>query len=176
MGALSRCSHCQVAVEPGLQWCPKCGAVVSWQTPAAENPSSTGAFLVVRSPGGPERTTPLSSPVVRVGRAGSCDVVVPDPRVSRIHATFELRDGAYHLADAHSSGGTFLEGKPVHGPVRVAPGSTIRLGRNEEDAITLEFRQAPAPPPAGLAPPSPDAPPASPAPPPLPPPPLPPAE
>ena len=161
MAGPTRCSHCAGPVDAGARWCPKCGAVVSWHTPTAEAAIPPAAYLLVQSPGGRVRKTPLSTAVVRVGRAPSCEVIVKHPRVSRIHATLELKDGAYHLADAKSSGGTFLEGRPVHAKaVRVAAGATIRLGRNEEDSVTLVYHEEepdsipvdPAAPPAAAPP------------------------
>ena len=160
MGAPSRCSHCAGPLEKGTRWCPKCGAVASWITPTGQVQALPTAYLLVQSPGGRVRKAPISTTVVRVGRSPTCEVIVKHPRVSRVHATLELRDGAYHLADARSSGGTFLEGRPVHGAVKVKAGATIRLGRNEEDSVTLVYHEeepdsVPVDPPAPPAPPSP---------------------
>ena len=89
-------------------------------------------------PGGTKKKAYLDGPVVRVGRSPDCEVVVNDPRVSRVHATLELWGGAYRIADARSTGGTFLDDQPVHEPVPLGAGATIRLGRDEENAVTVD--------------------------------------
>jgi len=134
-----RCSHCGLPEDPGARWCPKCGAAVSWQTPTGGGEPPPGAYLLVQIPGGKVKKALLDGPVIRVGRASECEVVVDHPRVSRIHATLELREGAYRLADAKSTGGTFLDDRPVHDPVRLDAGATIRLGRDEANAVTLVY-------------------------------------
>lgn len=57
---------------------------------------------------------PLGEPVVRLGRSLSNDVILDDWRVSRRHAQLRWRDGTYHLSDMGSSGGTTVNGQPVH--------------------------------------------------------------
>ena len=94
-------------------------------------------------------------PIVYYGILKAGAVVVP------LNVLLKGREVAYHLADAKSSGGTFLEGRPVHAKaVRVAAGATIRLGRNEEDSVTLVYHEEepdsipvdPAAPPAAAPP------------------------
>jgi len=63
-----------------------------------------------------------------VGRAGSADVMVLDPEVSRVHARFESQDGVVYASDAGSSNGTFLNGRRLDGAVEVLPGDTIDVG------------------------------------------------
>jgi pSer/pThr/pTyr-binding forkhead associated (FHA) protein len=87
------------------------------------------------------RKEALRGPVVRIGRSSDCEVVIGDPRVSRIHATLELQEGSYRLADARSTGGTFLDGRPVHEAVPLRAGAIIRLGRDEEDPVTLVYHE-----------------------------------
>ena len=137
----ARCSHCGDPVERDVRWCPKCGAAASWNTPTAGGEPPAGAYLVVMLPDGTTRKAHLDSPVVRVGRSPDCEVVVNDPRVSRVHATLELRGGSYRIADARSTGGTFLDDRPVHEPVPLGAGATIRLGRDAENAVTLIYHQ-----------------------------------
>lgn len=48
-------------------------------------------------------------PFVIVGRSPSCDVVVDDKTVSRLHLRIEVRCGKFYLID-HSSNGTYLLG------------------------------------------------------------------
>jgi DNA-binding response OmpR family regulator len=49
--------------------------------------------------------------VVIIGRVkGMCQVVIPKPQVSRIHATIERQDVYCYIQDANSSNGTFVNG------------------------------------------------------------------
>lgn len=136
----ARCDHCAHALTPGVRYCPKCGAVVSLHTPTGEAPARVPAFLVVQPPGGGTvRKIVLAKPIIRVGRGKDCEVTVDHPRVSRLHAVLEIREGAWHLSDAKSAGGTFLGERPVHEGVEVRSGDVIRLGREPGDSATLVF-------------------------------------
>ncbi len=48
-----------------------------------------------------------------IGRVLSADVRIDDPKVSRIHALIEVRNGAIGVTDLASSHGTFVNGKKV---------------------------------------------------------------
>ena len=81
---------------------------------------------------------PIPSPVVTVGRAAGCDVVVDDDSDSARHARLEYDLGAWRITDLSSTNGTAVEG------VRLAPevptplpyGATVRLG-----GVQLQFRE-----------------------------------
>lgn len=62
-----------------------------------------------------------------VGRSRGCDVVVPQPTVSRRHLELRALDGAWLAVDLGSSNGTWLIGRRV-GRARVTPGDEIVLG------------------------------------------------
>ncbi len=62
-----------------------------------------------------------------LGRILSADLRIDDPRVSRIHALLEVRDGALTVTDLASSHGTFVNGSKVV-ESRVKFGDTIRVG------------------------------------------------
>ena len=136
-----RCDHCAAPTRPGESYCVSCGAVLSWSNEGGAAPPALRAFLLVHLPGGIVRKEALLKPVVRIGRGRDCEVVIEHPRVSRIHATLELRDGAYHLHDAKSSGGTFVDDSPVYAPVRLRSGSSCRLGRHAEESVTLVYHE-----------------------------------
>jgi Inner membrane component of T3SS, cytoplasmic domain len=82
---------------------------------------------------------PVPSPVVTLGRAAGCDVVIDDDSVSAQHARLEYDLGAWRITDLQSTNGTAVEG------VRLAPdvptplpyGATVRLG-----GVQLQFREA----------------------------------
>jgi hypothetical protein len=67
-----------------------------------------------------------------VGReCAQCNVAVSDPRVSRSHFAIGLAGSDFVLTDLGSTNGTWVDGCRVVEPVRLAPGSRIRFGRNE---------------------------------------------
>ncbi len=72
-----------------------------------------------------------------LGRASDCDVSLPDPSLSRLHAVVERRDDGFWLVD-RSGRGTRVGGQEV-AEVRLADGAEIALG-----AFRALFRSAPA--------------------------------
>ena len=62
-----------------------------------------------------------------VGREG-CDHVLPDPEVSRTHATFRQVDGQLGIDDAGSTNGTFVNEVRVAGVQVIVPGDRVRFG------------------------------------------------
>jgi adenylate cyclase len=83
-----------------------------------------------------------------IGRADRCNLVVPDPRVSREHASVQVRAGRATLTDQSSTGTWVLDGDGGYTTLRretSALGGTgrIRLGRHPRDshpAEEIEFR------------------------------------
>jgi FHA domain len=65
-----------------------------------------------------------------LGRHAGCDVVLPDPSVSRRHAWLTFRDGHWVLRDLDSTNGTCVNGERVERCV-LAPGDRLRLGSAE---------------------------------------------
>lgn len=64
---------------------------------------------------------------IRLGRSSSCDIVIDDSCISRIHAEISLVDGQYVYKDL-SSNGTNIGGRMIQNEsVVIAPGSTILL-------------------------------------------------
>jgi FHA domain-containing protein len=53
---------------------------------------------------------------ILVGRAPSADLRLDDPRVSRLHARIEMRDGGVYVEDLGSRNGTTVEGEAVTQP------------------------------------------------------------
>jgi len=83
-----------------------------------------------------------------IGRAGRCNLVVPDPSVSREHASVHVRAGRATLTDQSSTGTWVLDGDGGYTTLRretSALGGTgrIRLGRHPRDpqpAEEIDFR------------------------------------
>lgn len=51
---------------------------------------------------------PLRLPVINIGRRRDNQIVIDEPKVSRVHAQLRLRFGRYVIYDLGSSGGTFV--------------------------------------------------------------------
>lgn len=70
----------------------------------------------------------LSSDRTVIGRSvKSADIVIPDPKVSRIHATIHHKEGHYILRDEKSPLGTYLNEQKV-GKALLSKGDTIQVG------------------------------------------------
>ena len=70
-----------------------------------------------------------------IGRAADCEVVLDDPRISRQHATITSAGQQYHVRDAGSLNGTFVNGR------RVLAAATTRLQTGDELRFAdLRFR------------------------------------
>ncbi len=67
---------------------------------------------------------------ILLGRRGGVDVLLPDARVSLVHARIERRKGSYYLVDDGSTNGTRLNGAPVATGVRnpLSEGDRITIG------------------------------------------------
>jgi len=79
--------------------------------------------------------------VVTIGREEDCNIVLPDPRVSRKHAMlYRTQDGSFYLADEDSSNGSFVNAARIAMPTRLNDGDQITIG-----SISLQFRQPDAP-------------------------------
>ena len=63
-----------------------------------------------------------------LGRRGNCDLVLPDPHVSRAHAVIRNHSGAVWLEDLGSTGGTYVNGEAVMGSQALKHGDSVRFG------------------------------------------------
>jgi class 3 adenylate cyclase len=84
--------------------------------------------LVVRVPGGQHHDFPLDAPVVSIGRAPDCDLVLDYPYISRVHARIERQGKDYLLVDSGSTNGTFVNGRRVEQMQMLASGDEIAMG------------------------------------------------
>jgi len=90
------------------------------QPTGAEMPAK--AFLIIDG----VRIYPLDRAVVNIGRRPDNHLVIDDPRVSRAHAQLRAIKGRYVIFDLESTGGTQVNGQPVHQAV-LFPGDMISL-------------------------------------------------
>ena len=82
---------------------------------------------------------PPGTPVVSLGRIGA-DILLDNPQVSARHAQVEWH-GSYHaLQDNHSTNGTFLNGRRIHGAVLLKVGDVIQIGpfKLRYDGVSLD--------------------------------------
>jgi two-component system response regulator HydG len=79
----------------------------------------------------------------RIGRGVECLVVLTDPLCSRVHAVVQRRDGRWHVRDAESRNGTFVNDQKIDEGV-LDEGHRLRVGTTE-----FVFHQSSEPPTAG---------------------------
>ncbi len=101
-----------------------------------------------RSPRNPQllvsgtRYIPLNRQVINIGRRHDNQIVIDDPRVSRVHAQLRLRFGSYVLYDLGSSAGTYVNEHRVTECI-LKPGDVISLAGVplvyiEDESITTQ--------------------------------------
>jgi DNA-binding CsgD family transcriptional regulator len=78
--------------------------------------------------GSTRRTVMITSDLVRIGRDAECDVLLPDPTVSRVHAVLRAGGAGWQLEDAGSRNGTFVNGRRVTGSQPISPTDRIMIG------------------------------------------------
>src|SRR5215213_2281135 len=84
--------------------------------------------LLLERPGEPEQTFNLSKATVTVGRATVSDVTLPDAKVSRNHARFDLTAGTCTVVDLGSSNGTLVNGRRIDRPTLLSAGDVVQVG------------------------------------------------
>ncbi|MDD5296983.1 MAG: FHA domain-containing protein [Rhodocyclaceae bacterium] len=97
--------------------------------------SVSGAHLVGLTGSQRGRKYPIATSGITVGRHQSCDVVIPDTRVSAHHAWIGLVDGKPVLRDLESTNGTFLNTHTNESVSEAAlvSGDTILFGSHQGD-------------------------------------------
>jgi hypothetical protein len=93
--------------------------------------SGTAGPVLLVGPTADEVYTLPERGYVLIGREEHCDVVVPDPTVSRRHAAVRRREGEDWLEDLDSRGGTSVNGTRLSAPRRLIDGDEIRLAGHE---------------------------------------------
>ncbi len=81
---------------------------------------------------------------ITIGRGADCDLLLDDPRVSRVHARLTFSNGNALLNDLNSSGGTDVNGRPIVQKL-LTPGDVITLAGQ----VSLVFRASAEDLPAG---------------------------
>lgn len=74
------------------------------------------------------REVDVLSDAVSLGKSRSCDVVLPDDSVSRLHAEIQREGDAYRLRDRGSTNGSFVGGARVT-DAYLKPGDVLGIGK-----------------------------------------------
>ncbi len=121
------CPNCGHQLRPGAKYCNVCGVRVPQLPQVAESapPSASGAALVTAD----GRTFILSAPVVVVGRAADCDIVLPDDTVSSRHAEITSDGITYTVRDLGSRNGTWVNGRKIVTPCPLKRGDQVAFGQ-----------------------------------------------
>ncbi|MGE0882201.1 MAG: adenylate/guanylate cyclase domain-containing protein [Blastocatellales bacterium] len=93
----------------------------------------------VQTQGNKGYTFEISKPEISIGRELKNDLILDDPRVSRVHATIFKVDGGVILRDLESGNGTFVNGHRIQPNLdfRLKEGDQVKMG-----SCTLTFQTA----------------------------------
>jgi pSer/pThr/pTyr-binding forkhead associated (FHA) protein len=133
-----QCPVCHTSNPPGDRWCQDCGFLLSSQvSDALEMAAVSGPRLVLDG-----REFELRQGENSLGRVGA-DVLLPDPTVSRHHATLTIDESGAWIEDVGSTNGTSLNGVPLPAGTRsrMADADTLKLG---SVALKLVWPEGPA--------------------------------
>lgn len=96
-------------------------------------PRENETFPVLIAQGGEQDTNRwIIDDILLAGRTSSCDILIPNPQVSRQHAQFQKTPGGVILEDLNSKNGTFLNGKKVWEAVLLKDGDVIQIALAQE--------------------------------------------
>lgn len=125
------------------------GAMLSLGAPTDPGPEPDAAAAQLHVVAGPDAggVHLLHGGQIRVGRSADADVPLDDPDVSRLHCAVTLAaDGQVSVMDLGSTNGTTVDGRPLDGrPVRLSPGSLLRLGESALRVVVAGDAARPAP-------------------------------
>lgn len=84
-------------------------------------------FALVIETGGQQHKVAVRGSPFTIGRSQDCDAVIPDFRISRVHARLMTENGESFVEDAGSRHGTFVNGQRCQ-RARLKPKDEITLG------------------------------------------------
>ncbi len=76
--------------------------------PNANSSFPESAFLLVNT-----EVFPIRRKTINIGRNLDNHVVIQEPTISRVHAQIRFEDDQFLIYDLNSTGGTYVNGKPV---------------------------------------------------------------
>src|SRR4051812_28388943 len=110
------------------------GGPLSVQGPTPLPQASAGPRLLLKGGAGEITEYPLGEANV-LGRGTTASVRLADREVSRKHSQIDREGDHFVLRDLGSSNGTFLNGRRIEGPERLADGDEVVIGTSK-----MEFR------------------------------------
>ena len=140
-----RCSKCGQIKPPGAITCPTCPKpdkekpIVPILPPPPEPKAAKVLATLTIIKGGPTgargHTFDITQRTTKIGREeGTCQILLPDDKASRIHATLFLGDDGFELHDLDSANGTFVNDQNIQD---VEPGQTTMKLLNHGDAVRI---------------------------------------
>jgi pSer/pThr/pTyr-binding forkhead associated (FHA) protein len=98
--------------------------------------------ITITEPNGVQRTVPLTSRGVTIGRGSDNSLVINYPDVSRYHAQIATDGVTTYVTDLDSGNGTFLDNQPLVPNVSVIwqPGMLLQVG-SAKIQLTQGFQQ-----------------------------------
>ena len=103
-------------------------------------PESSGGVLVVQSGPDSGKSFPLVQGENTIGRDPSCQILLTDPAVSRLHALIRRDGEASMVYDLGSRTGTTVEGETLTGH-SLSSGDVIAVGRSELTMMQIDQPQ-----------------------------------
>jgi pSer/pThr/pTyr-binding forkhead associated (FHA) protein len=79
----------------------------------------------------------LTEDAITIGRSSTCNVVIADTNVSRVHAQLRLVDGVWSIEDRGSTNGTRVNKETLTAAVQLVGGEEIAFG-----ALVVRFEKA----------------------------------
>ncbi len=73
----------------------------------------------------------------RIGRDPTCDIALPDPKMSRQHFRLEFPPGGIVLAPENARNGILVDGSLVNGPCQVFDGTIVVAGSHKIAIVVL---------------------------------------
>jgi pSer/pThr/pTyr-binding forkhead associated (FHA) protein len=83
----------------------------------------------------------LGQGTVTVGRKSTCELMLDDVQASREHARMIISDQSAAIEDLGSANGVFVNGKRIHGLVRLSTGDKIKIGQQEIEVVGFSDEQ-----------------------------------
>lgn len=65
---------------------------------------------------------------ITIGRLNTCDIVISDTTVSRMHAKIEVDNGRISVSDLNSKNGTYVNGAKVYGTQTLKEYDILKVG------------------------------------------------
>ena len=79
----------------------------------------------------------IEKPRITIGRSGA-DLTLNDSEASRLHASLEIRDMAFTVADLGSTNGTMVNGEKISGPTEIGDKGEFQVGATTLMLIVTE--------------------------------------